>query len=328
VRSDGWDKMGGSSYYRVYLPLREVGRQNPDIDIDLMTRPRGLSPDDLQGEYDIVIISRRWESTKALRTRVHQLGGVLVMDSDDDMTEDYRLVTGHGLEFRRQLSEVDYVTTSTQPLADLFGRYTRREPKVLLNYVDAEWMAKAARGLRLTKKLTIGFSGSPTHWGDWYIASVPFSRIVQEYDVVPILHGHMPDYLNFAAAKPLRIETLPYHSYPSALAQFDILLCGVDSRDAFNKSKSAVKALECMAVGAVPICSQFQPYVALAEAGAPIVLVEKESRAGWFEAMRELIVDEPYRLGLKARGYKWVKEHRDIHQGSKQWAAYYRKLLA
>jgi glycosyltransferase involved in cell wall biosynthesis len=252
----------------------------------------------------------------------------LVVDSDDDLTEDYKLVSGRGQAFKKVLGLVDHVTTSTQALADHFTQYTKLPPTPLLNCVDVDWMqAEVAQSKRLVSdKTVIGFSGSPTHWGDWYKPSVPFQRICREFPVQALLHGEVPRYLNYCQDDVLRIGGVPYSTYPRVLRQFDILLCAVDAEDKFNAGKSAVKALEAMAVGCVPLCSRFQPYMDLEEQGAPVVVIEEDTRDGWYEAMAYLVNDLEHIKYLSELGPDWVSSHRDISTGYKQWEKFFRQI--
>lgn len=225
----------------------------------------------------------------------------------------------------------DYVTCSTPALANQFGEYTQKPPTVLRNHIDSTWMIKtAARGKRVTEDLTIGFSGSPTHWRDWLKPSVPFHRIGKDFpEVVLTVHGDVPSYLRYAGegTRMLQLRRAPFAEYPVSLKQFDIILCAVDTSDPFSGGKSAVKALEAMALGIVPICSRFAPYMELAEQGAPVVLVEEDSQDAWYESMRDLINDEPRRLALSAAGPVWVLKNRDmVNGGYSLWETFYREI--
>lgn len=320
----------GPQYYRSYLPLREVDKRASDIQAQIMGAD-ALSNDDELPPFDIVTMARLYHrDCEEFIAEVHRRGGVLVLDSDDDLTETHKLVSGRGPEFCEVLGMVDYVTASTQSLADLFGQYTQRPPVPLQNCVDVDWMqAVASTAKRLETDLTIGFTGSPTHWGDWRLPAVPFARILRDCDVRGILHGEVPRYLEFAADDLIKIDGVPFVIYPIVLSQFDIVLCAVDSQDEFNVGKSAVKALECMALGVVPICSQFAPYEALARAGAPVVIVPEESADGWYRAMWELINRRDWLMELSEAGPRWVREQRDMTQtGWAQWATFFRSVKA
>lgn len=331
VREPKQDAMSAIEYYRCYLPLREVDRHDNDIEA------MALGPVEIAEMIDetVGIDVYHWPrmsygDCEEFIAEVHRRGGKFVIDSDDDLTGDYRLVFDSGEAFKNVLAHADYVTCTTQALADHLAQYTQRPPVVLKNCIDVDWFEEvASRGHRGTEGLTIGFSGTPTHWGDWYLPAVPFWRIARDFDVTPLLHGEVPRYLTFAAPED-RLKQLggvPFAIYPVLLNQFDIVLCAVDPNDEFNSGKSAIKALECMAVGAVPICSRFGPYIELQAAGAPIVLVAENTRDAWYEAMRDLIEDEERRLQLRAAGRSWVRENRDMTRtGYKQWEAFYRGI--
>ena len=185
VRGAGWDELDAVQYYRTYLPLREVNRHDNGITARVVDEKaiEGATDDELGGA-DIYQMCRMYhEDCDEFIAEIHRRGGVLVLDSDDDLTENYRLVSGRGDAFKKVLSKVDYVTVSTPALAIEFAQYTQRPPTVLRNHVDVEWMVKLAnKSKRLVEGLTIGFSGSPTHWRDWYLPAVPFQRICRDYD--------------------------------------------------------------------------------------------------------------------------------------------------
>lgn len=334
LRESAWDKMDAVNYYRTYLPLREVNRRAEGITAQCVGRESlaGLTDDELGGRA-IYTMSRMYgEGHDEFIAEIHRRGGLFVFDSDDDLTETYKLVSGRGDEFKEILGAADYVTCTTEAVARVFAQYTREPPVVLQNHVDAAWMQKvAAGGKRLVSDgLALGFSGSPTHWGDWYIPAVPFARIGKDFpDVTLILHGECPRYLGFAAEKAsmLKLGGVPFSIYPVLLRQFDMVICSVDSRDAFNSGKSAIKALECMALGVVPICSNFRPYLELAAAGAPVVIVPEDTRDGWYETLRKMVRYDDRREWLSAAGPDWVREHRDMTvNGYKLWERFYRAI--
>ncbi|HUW09594.1 MAG TPA: hypothetical protein VM537_07665 [Anaerolineae bacterium] len=336
LRDASYEKLGPVEFYRTLLPLRELNKQAEGIQtmcIDKATI-KGMTDAELGGR-DIYTMARMFttEGHQAFVDEIHRTGGVLVLDCDDDLTEAYRMVSGRGSEFCEVLGMVDFVTVSTQPLADLFASHTQRAPVVLRNHVDSAWMKGiAARSRRLIDGLTIGFSGSPTHQGDWYLPHVPFFRIGKDFPEVALaLHGdNLPRYLEHIpeGVRLLHMEAVPFSEYPSRLAQFDIVLCAVDSGDGFNDGKSDLKALECMALGIVPVCSQFGPYVDLAAAGAPVVIIAEESRDGWYEAMRDVIQLADWRRWLSGRGPEWVRENRDmVVSGWKQWATFCGRIV-
>ena len=332
TRGTGLLDVDGPQYYRALLPLREVHKAANGIATQLLSSEDviGLS-DRVLEDVDFVTMSRMYqEDIDPFLLLLHTYGAQLVLDADDDLTENYKLVSGRGEIFKEILGKVDHVTVSTQPLADLYGQYTSKPPVVLRNHVDVDWMIEiASRARRLQEGLTIGVTGSPTHWGDWRIVAPPLQRIVKEFrpGLTPILSGEVPRYMKYVGEEDERIELggVPFSVYPVILKQFDIVLCAVDTQDPFNDGKSAVKALECMALGVVPICSRFGPYMDLATGGAPVIIVEEDTGDGWFEAMRKVVQDDDYRTSLSKRGPTWVKEHRDMQaSGHLCWSNFYK----
>jgi len=326
IQDTARDKMLAVWYYRCFLPLREVNRHDNGIEGHILDAEKVRGMEEAWPDFDVYHWPRMSHGdAEAFVAEVHRRGGKFVIDSDDDLTEDCKLVTGRGQEFKHAIGMADYVTVSTPALAERLAGYTQRPPVVLRNCVDVDWMAEtAAKARRVVPGLTIGFSGSPTHWGDWYLPAVPFQRICRDYDVTPVLHGEVPRYLKYVRDDAVHLGGGAYSMYPILLSQFDIILCAVDAEDEFNSGKSAIKALEAMAVGAVPICSRFGPYVELYEAGAPIVLVEENSRDGWYEAMRKVIEGASWLIS----GPDWVKANRDMCvSGYEQWADFYKEIV-
>lgn len=320
------------NYYRTYLPL--VAMSNNGIEVSMLDRL--IAGKHLTGEikdmdtkdFDIYTTCRMYTGDhKAVLKVIHDWGGLYVFDSDDDLTEDYRLVGGRGRHFKRVLADADYVTVSTPELAARFDSLTQNPPVVLENYIDAHPFSVAAcSAKRIYAGITVGFSGTKTHWGDWYIPAVPWKRIINTLpQVTGLVHGNsLPGYLSWA--EPQAIPRCPYAEYPTALAQFDILLCAVDLDDEFNVGKSAIKAIEAMAAGVVPLCSPLPSYIRLAEAGAPVIIVEN-TRSAWYDAMFDLIMDPERLKNLKQLCAPWVRDNKDIKVGYVHWVNAYTQML-
>jgi len=328
VRDTDFKNMDAVQFYRTLLPLRELGHADNGIGCAIMGRAEAAQNPNVAG-FDIYTMCRMYhEDCKEFVDQVHAQGAVLILDSDDDLTEDYKLVSGRGPEFKRVLGMVDYVTVTTPALAARFSQFTQRPPVVLRNCVDVNWLIETAnKAKRLTDELTVGFIGSPTHWGDWRLPSLPLARIVRDFGVRPVVCGNaLPRYLRYLGDQVIVLGQVPFHAYPVVLRQFDIVACGVDSGDKFNSGKSALKALECMALGIVPVCSRFEPYVELANAGAPIVLVAEDTQEGWYAALQNVVTDDVLRVHLAGEGPDWVKANRSMAVGYRQWEAFYRGM--
>lgn len=331
-----WDQMKAVQYYRAYLPLRELHRQAPDFTATLLDQRmlEGRTDDELSG-HDLYVTSRVYgpEGHQEFAEAVHQAGGKWVVDTDDDLTEDSRLLMGYGQSFIDVLGAADYATVSTRALAHHLAQYTKEPPVVLKNHIDVGWFTQMANQVKqVLPGIKVGLSGSRSHYLDWWFAVQGLERLANEYqDVTPVLHGFRPHYMECTLEDHPRsayVEHVPYAIYPTALKQFDVVMCAVRLDDEFNDYRSNVKALEVMATGGVAVCSRQSEYVALAEAGAPILLVEEDSADGWFEAIRPLITDQVLRAELQSRGPAWVAKHGDMCNGGYEyWATAYRNFV-
>jgi glycosyltransferase involved in cell wall biosynthesis len=117
------------------------------------------------------------------------------------------------------------------------------------------------------------------------------------------------------------------------IRQFDVVCCALDPNDIFNKSKSAIKALEAMAAkrrlpcgkfgGAVPVCTDMSVYRRAVNHGHNGLLVDNDQ---WYAALKKLVTDRSYTTRLSVQGHNWVRRNRDIAQGWKLWESTYRRM--
>lgn len=312
-------------YYRLYLPLRELNRNSADIQATVINSEQmsQFCDDDLAG-YDYFACSRLM-APRAIEFvgAIHARGAQIVYDCDDDLTDDVRWISGYGDLFKEILGLVDHVTVTTPALAEHLGQYTRRVPIVLPNYVDSEWMQQSSVNIRrFVPGLTVGFSGTWTHWNDWM-------NILDIDGIQPLVLGYCPPYL-LDVPGIVKIEKVPFAGYPQMLSQFDVLLCMLETEESvgpyiWNHGKSSVKALEAMSLGIVALCSDTPAYRELYETGAPLVLVE--DREDWPLKLKQIVEDPALRVSLSAAGPEWVAENRDMrNSGWENWERLYQGL--
>lgn len=308
-------------YYRVFLPLRNIDRYAGGAKC-ITTADAQTVTDEPLANRDVYVVSRMYSTAGEMRKMVdwtHEQGAAFVFDSDDDLTEKSRLVSGNGEAFIGALQMADYVTVSTEQLAECLGKYTDKAPIVLPNHIDCDWFSRVADGaIRQFPGLVVGLSGSPTHWADWRYAAVALGRIADRRcsEVTPLVQGDPPDYVQYIN-RLHSFGVAPYLSYPLMLAQFDVLLCAVDRYDPFNYGKSMIKPLEAMMAGALPVCGVF--YQRLADEGAPVVIVPDDGVDGWMHALETVLSQPDLMHELRAAGRQWVTEHYDIANGWRLW---------
>jgi glycosyltransferase involved in cell wall biosynthesis len=324
------------------MPLKRLGAHSRIFEVNVTTskqfevRTQMFGP--LTGrtllENKLWVISRLYRS-KGLDdfvSAVKESGAVMIFDTDDDLTDDFREL-GRGDEFKETIRRFDYVTVSTSFLADRMAKYLDRRPYVLPNHVDFEWFAKVSRtAMRLVEGFTIGLVGTASHHGDWIFPVEAMRKIAEEHEEVTlVIAGFFPEYLE-DLPNVKKISPVPYRNYPGVIRQFDVVCCALDPDDVFNKSKSAIKALEAMAAyrpvsgkpgGAVPVCTDMKVYRRAVNHGHNGLLVDNE---GWYDALKELVTNRPLARKLAHQGHRWVKQNRNIDSGWKRWESTYRGI--
>ena len=335
------------SYYRGYQPAYELG-MTKSWDVKIIDQlDLGAAIKDSQAQFgntqdldrrllgsNIVLLSRlyRREGLLEFVSAVHRLGGLVVMDTDDDLSEEFRELDGRGDEFIATMQAMDLVTVSTPHLSKRMEQFVGYRPPVLPNHIAVDWFSKASSDAeRMFDGLTVGFLGTASHYGDWMYPVEALTRLKEEHPEVTILvAGYFPEYLDGIAT---RINGVPYSRYPELIKQFDIVLCSLDPEDNFNKSKSSVKALESMASaryvggktgGAVPVCTNVPVYRRTVAHERNGMLVPHDD---WYPALKRLVTDNALRNRLAVQGYKWVSKHRNSRIGRRLWAQTYKQLI-
>jgi glycosyltransferase involved in cell wall biosynthesis len=328
-------------YYRAHLPVKTLDAKCPDIDgVSVTTEDfrRTLAfgiVDTMKGK-DIYVLPRlhHAEGFIPFVEYVHEWGGKVIFDTDDDLTDDHRRL-GSGDHFKFTAAHSDHVTVSTAHLAKRMEQIIGYKPSVLPNQIYVPWFRQVSlKTERINPAFTVGFVGTSTHYGDWKFPVDALLKLAKKYPEIVIgVAGYFPDYLknlpNSAAFKPV-----PYINYPGLMRQFDVVCCSLDPDDEFNKCKSAVKALESMASartlssgrigGAVPVCTNMPVYRRVVQNRNNGLLVDNDD---WYDALERLVRDRREYNRLSMRGHKWVTTNRNMDTtGWKWWASVYRKV--
>lgn len=339
MRVLGISKGGGAmgiSVPRLLWPLRELNKHPEwacraigDADVKQMLATDSVSQ--LEG-YDLYVFARVQGPGRCPFEKELARGAKFVYETDDDLTDDYR-AQGWELWIKQTVDWCDAVTVSTEPLARQMERYDK-PVRVLPNYIDTAWYSSVSQSSeRMEEGLTIGLAGTQTHFFDWCEVLEALIHIRERYPHVNVAClGYKPAYMDRVPGL-LHFAPVPFGAYPKLLRQIDIRLCPLDMEDRFNHSKSDIAALEAMAAGrevrhkklggAIPVCSAGLVYEQSVRDGENGLLVHNGE---WEEALVRLIEDRGLRIRLAAQGHEWVREHRDLAQGTRLWAEAYREI--
>ena len=344
VRTQGKEGMVPPvQFYRAWLPMKALKRYSSKFDVEIYTQRQLAEVFSMTGNKledgligrDIYVMARMYhdsgdgvdESIEAL----HEGGGKVVFDTDDDLTGEHRQFGGE-TGFIKTMSSADIVTTSTKYLADRMAKYTRMPPIVLPNHLDTKWFGEvSAQTKKHWSGLTVGFVETTTHTNDWGYPVEALIRLSKEHNITVMAAGYVPPALKVIPDLKT-IKPVPYANYPAMMRQFDIVCCSLDPDDQFNKSKSSIKSLEAMSarrmengrmIGAVPVCTDMLVYNSVVKNGKTGLLVDNND---WYGALKELITNRDRRLRIGQAGLKFVRKYYDIRRGYRLWERAYSRI--
>jgi len=293
----------GCGYYRVKQPFNVLKARGHDVFYD------GNMPADVAlGGADVVVAQRvvlpgptEWVQRTARKGNVK-----VVLEFDDDLWNiEGTNSIAHGFfnremqdRARQNLAVADVVTTTTDHLANRLSEYTTAPIEVIPNHVSS-WLIDHEPARR-EDTVTVGWAGSATHLGDWNELASELRRFLSRTDGVE-LHtmGH-----DLANRWPRTRHSWWKNEIDDYLRVIDFHVGLAPLRPSlFNKSKSALKAMEYGALGIPIIASNCGPYADYVQHGETGFLVDRPHE--WPIYLRELVNDPTLRetMSQKARGY-------------------------
>lgn len=211
------------------------------------------------------------------------------------------------------------VTVSTEPLAEVVRRFNDNV-FVLPNHINAAMLE-----MRRPKRpaITVGWAGGDSHLRDLAMVAPRLRRFFERNPHVDF-HTIGTDYRTAMKLPGRHTEwNQDIWAYYQTI-DFDIGLAPlIDS--VFNRSKSAIKAMEYAALGIPVIASNVEPYREFVVDGETGYLVGDNHL--WSKRLYELVNDEAMRteMGLKAkaRAAQWT-----IEDGYERWVRAYQQIAS
>jgi hypothetical protein len=258
---------------------------------------------------DVTIIGQRVCDPNPSQTwqQLASEGRKLIYEVDDDLFNvDHRSPAAHQYYARpdvraniiRNIQVAAAVTVTTEPLADIV-RAWNPNVHVIPNAVP-DWLLNHQPPQRDDDVLTIGWGGSATHGMDWDQTSSQIRRFLQRHPHVE-LHCIGNDY--GAVLRAPRRRFTPWVPNVEAFLRAIDYHIGVAPLlpHVFNRSKSAVKALEAAALGIPTVASAVRPYEDYLHHGVTGFLVRRDHE--WAACLRALTYEPDMRaeMGMAAR---------------------------
>lgn len=303
-------------YYRIRLPFDHMKANGLNVEyVREGTAPDGsiIVGQRVGGDGFMPHWLKAWRSHK------------LVWETDDDLwtidPKNFRAVRNFTperlVELEHAASIAHLVTVSTEPLAEVMRQYN---PNVVVipNHIDAA-LFDVVRPRR--DRITVGWAGGDSHLKDWEMVAPKLRRFLGRNPDVDF-HCIGANYLiaNKVRGRHSNWEPVLFDYYRTI--DFDIGLAPLTA-SRFNRSKSAIKALEYAALGIPVIASDVEPYQPFVVDGVTGFLVSREHE--WEARLRDLTNDHAMReemgAAAKERARQW-----SIESGWKLWANAYATL--
>lgn len=322
LRVFGIEDGSACGYYRIRLPFDHLRANGHDV-----TYMRDGSTLDEGDPYPIVVCQRMgypgFELAWLKMWRDHKL----VWETDDDLwavdPTNLRAARVFKPDLLRAVEQcaatAHLVTVSTEPLAERMREFSANVV-VVPNHIDG---AAFDIERKRSDRLTVGWAGGDSHRRDWRMVA-PFVRRFLDRNPDVDLHMIGADYRSEAKTPrarwtPWSMDLMDYY----ATIDFDIGIAPLIP-SVFNRSKSAIKALEYSALGIPVIASDVRPYRDFILDGVTGFLVSRDHE--WERRLRDLTHDHDMRaeMGTKAREHarNWA-----IDDGWRLWESAYRTLL-
>ena len=327
--------IGGSSgdavfNYRIKLPLLTLAANTKHEvrwvhfdKLDTVTE----APDIIVLNRPVADESQREWIRDEFVAQMRKMKAAFVFETDDDY------ITRGGKTSMPYLDYADAVTVSTHELKRLYAGHTDKQIYVVKNSISTNWFAKKSLAApRRDDRLTVGLTGTVGHIDDWRIFPGVIRAVRDKHpDVRFTCTGLHPGYLTDIAEF---VDGSPYTEYPWTMRQIDILCCPLHPDKVFNKSKSAVKAIEGWAAarkvngklgGCAVIAARSAAYNGTVQHKHNGLLVKHDEQS-WIDVITFMIENKLQRLKFQVEGYRDVVKHHDIKNNWKPWAKAYESI--
>lgn len=312
----------GSSYYRMWLPFCHLGENSHHITQAMDPKLPMPEPADVQG-VDMVVFQR--PAGKHGSRLLERLVGYtkLVYEVDDDMLNADSAGIPHLADERlrssvkRCLRLCDAVTTSNEYLAETIRPYNENV-HILPNHVKAG-LLRVQRPRR--DRVTIGWAGGTSHGWDLEELRLPLTCVLDNNPDVD-MHWMGVD------GSPLVGRDCRWSMWTPDVGEyykgvdFDIAVAPSADR-VFNRSKTALRALEMGALGIPVVASNRLPYSDYVIDGKTGFLVDSEQE--WSDRLHDLIHDADLREEMGAAGREQASQW-TIEEGWRLWEAAYEQI--
>jgi len=304
--------------YRILLPFDQLQKHGHDVDVNWGWHDRCE-------DYRIIVGQRVGKPEALPIWRRLKAKHRLVYETDDDVftidPTNAQAYLAHSPEIVDAVefaaAAADLVTVSTEPLAQVMRRYNDNVV-VLPNHIEAA-LLDVQRPRR--ERVTIGWGGGDSHLVDFAAVADQLRRFLHRNPQVDF-HNIGTSYL-----RPFKLPgrhtgwSADMWDYYRSI-DFDIGIAPL-ADTVFNRSKSAIRAIEYGALGIPVVASNVEAYREIIVDGVTGYLITHEHQ--WASRLRELVNDEAMRVEMGAKARQHVSAWA-IEKGWRAWETAYAQL--
>ncbi|MGX1976993.1 glycosyltransferase family 4 protein [Streptomyces kronopolitis] len=304
----GWQgDEGGCGYYRINLPMRgleslgHAAANGLQVPVEVCDSPDTI----VVGQRICGPASRFWQELASQDRKI-------VYDLDDDLWNVDATSTASPLctpeviaDVQRNIEVATVVTVSTAPLAERVAVWNSNV-HVVPNAVP-DWLIDHQPQPR-DDRITIGWGGTDTHNMDIEQIASQLRRFIQRNPGAEF-HCIGSDYGSWMRLREDRTRFTPW------VPGIDAFLRTIDYHigiaplrpHIFNQSKSALKAMECGALGIPVVASAVRPYEDYVRHGETGYLVRRDHE--WGQYLRALTEDADLRISMGLAARRQAAQH-------------------
>lgn len=310
------------SIYRSVVPMQALAHRGHSVHIEernLVQNPAALL------DYDAIHVMRLPHPAYVRLSRELQRRGIAVVWDNDDqrialLREAVRAPGQEGMAaqhfftaLRAMSRAADVVTTPSEELARLHAEESRREVRIVPNYLPPTF--RRPQRVMPHEGIHLGWVAMPHHTESFQALGLraTLQKLLERHAHLTI-SGVGVD-LGLQSRRYYHAAGIPYGDLPPALAEFDIALAPLSST-AVNLARSDVKLKEYAATGAAWLASPVGPYAGLGEQQGGRLVADGD----WAAAIEALMNDAQERRVLGQRGIRWaagetIEAHVDVWEG-------------
>jgi glycosyltransferase involved in cell wall biosynthesis len=314
-----------NAIYRAVAPMLALGECGHEVVLVKRGDDGLFSPRQLVG-CDVVHVYRGADEPRVCQAvdDLHRRGIAITWDDDDDVRLIPSDVPGYkshygGLNVQRRIgqqiamtSRADVVTTTTQALAELFGRDFDGPTEVIESYLNS---SQYARDGRKHDGITIGWVASLEHVTDVRmldVTSMLRNVMARNEDVRVTTVGVK---LDLDPDRYTHVRRIKFEELSKFVAKLDIGIAPIADHP-MSYARSNVKVKEYSAAGVPWVASARGPYAGLGTREGGITVADDR----WEETLLDLAGSRLKRMRLRRKASSWGKSQHIRHH-TQRWEA-------